>query len=230
MGVTKRFFSALDEIFKLEPSVIIVEDDCLLGRSFFFFAQNCLQKYRHDERVALVTAHRPTSSVRRSTVYFDEFPRIWGWATWDSEWFSFREGRKQNQELPNYLGLALSKIRSTTVKVMAKQLYTPNNFHSNWDVQFASHLLVNNLLSVSPPKNAVENLGAENGTHRQDWSFLELPRPAAISSYLRMPPASARTTFDVGIEDSIRLTRWALALMKSPKRGLSKLLSMKRSL
>ena len=230
LGIKRRFYSALDEIFSIEEQLIIVEDDCLLQESFFPFAQKCLETYGKDERVAMVSAHRPTASLHRSRVFFDEFPRIWGWATWAHTWKSFREPQKRTDfQLQSHLDTAVRNIKPFTVRMMARDLYTPSNFEANWDIELATHILTNKLLTVTPPRNAVENLGTENGTHRQEWAFVELPKPRKIPSSLNLTSAIERGLMQVFLEDLVRMTRWSLALTLNPRRALLKLIKMVQS-
>ena len=225
MGIKGRIYSALDYIFDVEEQLIIVEDDCLLEESFFFFAQDCLEVYKREHAVAMVSAHRPIPSLSQSKVFFDEVPRIWGWGTWASTWQSFRAEPQQMSDslLQGRLSEAVRAIRPLTSRLMAKDLYTTTNAKENWDIEFSSHILRSRLLTVSPPLNAVFNAGIENGTHTHEWAFIELPKSRKVKSNLRLTPAVARSDLQVIIEDFLRIFRWSKAFIKNPKAALNKL-------
>ncbi len=55
LGCKKRIASGIDWVFSQVPEAIILEDDCLPDPSFFRFCEDMLIRYRHDERVGMVS-------------------------------------------------------------------------------------------------------------------------------------------------------------------------------
>lgn len=87
MGLRARVSSGLTWVFSQVEEAVILEDDCLPDPSFFPYCAELLDRYRHDERVMLVSgdnAHgfRP----RDASYYFTRYALIWGWATWRRAW------------------------------------------------------------------------------------------------------------------------------------------------
>ena len=56
LGCGRAVSEAISWFFENESEGIIIEDDCLLDTSFFRFAAEMLERYRNDERIALISA------------------------------------------------------------------------------------------------------------------------------------------------------------------------------
>lgn len=226
LGLRSRFFKALDEVFDREEAAIIIEDDCLVELSFFTFAARCLDFYQEDKKIVIVSSHRPVSFPGNSSVVFDEVTRIWGWATWADRWKAFRACAPANLADHDSRAGLLAKIRSTTWRIMARSLFTAEMSSNSWAVGLSIYALQNGLLSVSPPRNAVTNLGALGGTHSQDWAFVELPKSKPVLDGTKFNLAKIRPNTHVCYEDLVRVGRWSIAAAKRPGKALKKLNSL----
>lgn len=227
LGLRTRFLSALDEIFELEACAVIIEDDCLVELSFFSFAERCLSFYEGDSSVCTVSAHRPISIPGGSRVVFDEVTRIWGWATWADRWWAFRSSPPVDLQDETVRSHILSRVRSKTWRLMAQQIFTRESASENWDVSLAVYALGADLWSVTPPKNAMRNLGSRNGTHHQEWASLELPKTRPVPAGMKLTSPFRRPEVHVWWEDAVRALRWLIASVRSPVRALEKLRSLR---
>jgi len=226
LGLPARFLTALDHVFSREGSAIIIEDDCLVELSFFHFASRCLELYRSNKEVFIVSAHRPVSYPGSSDVVFDEITRIWGWATWADRWKAFRQSPPIDLKDSAVRGSLLTKVRSRTWRLMARNLFTQEMGSNSWAVGLTTYALQAGLLSVSPPKNAVQNLGALSGTHAQDWAFIELPWSRHIPERPNLAMALRRPSSMFWFEDFIRSSRWARAALRRPRKAFQKIRSL----
>lgn len=223
LGLPGRFLTALDEIFSKEERAIIIEDDCLVDLGFFQFAFKCLELYQSDDDVFIVSAHRPVSFPGNTKAVFDEVTRIWGWATWADRWKAFRESPPVDLEDAALRKDLLNKVRSRTWRLMARNLFTKEMASHSWAIGLTTYSLQAGLLSVSPPKNAVENLGAFSGTHAQDWATTELPRSRPIRERTKLSIPMPRGNSMVWFEDLIRASRWTLAALRRPGKAVKKI-------
>jgi hypothetical protein len=84
IGIT----SAMDWFFSHVEEGIIFEDDCLPDQSFFPFCQELLERYRHDERIMMISGDNFQFGRRRTdySYYFSRYPHTWGYATWRRVW------------------------------------------------------------------------------------------------------------------------------------------------
>ena len=88
LGCKKRVSSGIDWIFEQVEEAIILEDDCLPDPSFFQFCEEMLARYRHDDRIAMISGDNflfGQVPVPES-YYFSRYCHIWGWASWRRAW------------------------------------------------------------------------------------------------------------------------------------------------
>jgi hypothetical protein len=88
LGCKAGVSGGLEWFFSQEEEGIIVEDDVLPESTFFDFCDEMLDRYRHDERVAMIAGSNLVSKehVARNSYFFTYYCNIWGWATWRRVW------------------------------------------------------------------------------------------------------------------------------------------------
>jgi hypothetical protein len=80
-----------DWFFGQEEEGVILEDDIEPAQSFFWFAQELLEKYRHDERVWAIVGNnmaddRPDADTPSYWPLAHGYGAYWGWAGWRRSW------------------------------------------------------------------------------------------------------------------------------------------------
>lgn len=169
LGCKKRVLSGLSQIFSMEEEVIVLEDDCIPAPSFFTFCEYALNKYRHDNRIALISG----SNLMSHLVSIDEshglsmYINCWGWAGWKKTW----EVLDQNL----YLADIKNQIRNSTnfnSLPMARKKYWIEIFKLSvasktiWDFYLQHAFFKNNLYAIFPKNNYIKNIGFNNdATH-----------------------------------------------------------------
>jgi hypothetical protein len=192
LGVSGAISWALEN----EDRVIIIEDDILAVPAFFSFAENLLEKYKDDERIAMISANQYTPIEIEADYMFTKYGHIWGWATWKRVWDKFdvnipeiesavNEGLKEfkfvnikeHKYFRKYFRLWMEKIK--------------NKVDNAWGPQFVFFRNANNLLSVAPKVNLASNIGttssrtdnvAKNNNHYyvSDSSFVLKKHPKIV--------------------------------------------------
>lgn len=160
---------AINWFFDNEDEGIILEDDCLPNPSFFSFCDNLLEFYRSDDRVAMISGNNFQRGMLRGSYsyYFSRIPHIWGWATWKRSW--------------SYYQLSISfwpswKTSDCWIKTFpnnSERRYWQSIFDAvydgridTWDYSWVASMLYNDLLSVMPNSNLVQNIGFDaSATH-----------------------------------------------------------------
>lgn len=186
IGCFKGISLSIDWFFSKVDKGIILEDDCVPTKDFFFFCKEMLQKYKNDERVMHIAGYNFQRGWRREnySYYFSKYPYIWGWATWKRAWKKYDPQVKLSQLIlnkkylkdifPNYFERRY--VEGILRSFLSKKADT-------WDVQWVFTLLANNGLSIVPNKNLVENIGFEgHHTHTKP-----------IDSYLSMKTDNLRS-------------------------------------
>lgn len=191
LGCKYACSSGISWFFDNVEEGIILEDDCLPAQSFFWFCQTLLEKYRHDERIAMISGNNFQNEINRSegSYYFSRIPHIWGWATWRRTWKQYDVDMKT---FPVFL--KQNQIKNiyddkSTQKCWLKIFNTAyNGLIDSWDYPLVYSIQIQNRLCINPTVNLVENIGfGEEGTHTKDkragiprHEILEITHPEFI--------------------------------------------------
>lgn len=173
LGLRERVFTGLDQVFSIEDSAIILEDDCLPSQTFFGFASELLGRYSTDSRVALVSGFNFAPSKRVSKDYFfSHSTYIWGWATWASTWNAFRA----SPQVEKWSTEETNSIQPTFASQIQRRefvsLMSVANTLNTWDISLAVWIRQTELLSIIPRLNLIENIGfGIEATHTKFEAF-----------------------------------------------------------
>lgn len=101
LGLKRAVSRAIDWFFEQVDEGIILEDDCVPNRSFFYFCGQMLSRYRHDERIMAISGNnfQEQSDPSGDSYYFSIYNHIWGWATWRRAWRLYDEQMKMWPQL-----------------------------------------------------------------------------------------------------------------------------------
>jgi hypothetical protein len=218
LGCGRRITSGLDFAFGIAEEAIIFEDDCLADPTFFPFAWEMLERYRHDDRVFMVSGNNFLSSERpgQDSYYFSRIPHCWGWATWRRAWEQFEfdtPGWTTTRDPDVFYGPP--RIQ----EFLGRQLdETITGRIDTWDYQWQYFMGVKRSLSIVPASNLVENVGfGADATHTTTESPTLMIPPRPIAFPLKHPDLVAQ---DVGRdEDEHRvLYAWLKEKKQTPLR------------
>ena len=93
LGCRVGVSTALSWFFSEVERGIIVEDDCLPDPSFFDFCEKCLEAFKDDSRIKIISGQNPFGKFTTTTdVVFSKYPFIWGWASWRRAWNEYDIG------------------------------------------------------------------------------------------------------------------------------------------
>ncbi len=162
LGCKVAVSEAISWFFDNVNEGIIIEDDCLPNKSFFYFCQTLLEKYRNDDRVMQIGGVNFQDGNKRSdgSYFFCRKNHIWGWATWKRSW------QKYDVKISNYPKFKESNQLKYIFKNerMNEILYKKfdevyENRIDTWDIQWEYTILSNNGLVILPEVNLVSNIG-----------------------------------------------------------------------
>ena len=180
--------SGISWFFENENEGIIIEDDCVLSRDFYFFSQELLKKYRDNKSVFQICASNfQDGNIRNDgDYYFSRFNHIWGWASWKRSWEKF------DLSLNNFDQAIINKaiddnFNDFFVRIYWKiMVYYSKQFkYDTWDFQWMICMWIQKSYCITPNVNLVRNIGfGKNSTNTDNslskWSNMEeknLPRP-----------------------------------------------------
>jgi hypothetical protein len=162
LGCKKRISSGLDWVFDNVEEAIVLEDDCLPHPSFFRFCEENIERYRHDQRVMMISGDNFQFGRQKTShsYYFSSYAHIWGWATWRRAW------RHYDVDMNLWPEIKEGGWLDTLFERRAVATFWLNNFDAvsrgeidTWDYQWAFALFVNSGLSILPSVNLISNIG-----------------------------------------------------------------------
>ena len=162
LGCKRRVSSGIDWVFDIVDEAIILEDDCLPHPTFFRFCEEMLEKYRDDERIAMISGDNFQFGRKRTeySYYFSRYTHIWGWASWRRAWENYDVDMKQWPEirdvgwLEDFLG---SKVSYLYWKYIFENVY--NGKIDTWDYQWVFACWAQSVMAIMPSVNLISNIG-----------------------------------------------------------------------
>ena len=184
LGCKKRVSSGIDWVFEQVEEAIILEDDCLPEPTFFRFCQEMLTRYRHDQRIGMVSGDN-FQFYRRyvdDSYYFSKYVHIWGWATWRDRWTGSYDVTMVKWPRVRDEGRLADLVGDEREAVYWGKIFERvyRGEIETWDYQWVFANWVEGRLSILPAMNLISNIGfSENATHTTGVSPLaNLPTEA----------------------------------------------------
>lgn len=155
--------------FSLADKVIVLEDDVVPSQSFFPFCKEMLDRYEHDERIAMIAGFN-TDEITPDVpddYFFTSFQSIWGWASW----------RRVAQRWESDYAFMHDAYNMRQLKALARQRGYRNTmlqmFHDHsvsgkeyFETIYWADMILNSGLTIMPTKNLVNNVGlTADSTH-----------------------------------------------------------------
>lgn len=182
LGLNHRLTSGLDWVFSQVEEAIILEDDCLPHPSFFRFCQELLTKYRHDQRIMMVSGNNFQEGPARteSSYYFSRIFHIWGWATWRRAWKHYDDSLKLWPEFGSKGWLNSITADPNAQRFFHKmfQDHLEGRHILSWDYRWNLSCWLQNGISIMPNVNLVSNVGfghAATYAHNSDSTVSNIP-------------------------------------------------------
>ncbi len=147
-----------------EEYVIVLEDDVMVHESFFRFMQEMLERYKDDERIAMVSGSNYSPMLESNTDYYfcQSGHTGGGWATWKRVWDGFSLCEEVDDK---YLSKDFLRLVSINDKVANrrrrsfKRMKKAGVGNSTWDVMFSYYRITRKLLSIVPRSHLSSNIG-----------------------------------------------------------------------
>lgn len=193
LGCKRRVSSGIDWVFEQVEEAIILEDDCLPDPTFFRFCQELLERYRHDQRIGMISGDNFQLGNRRNddSYYFSKYVHIWGWASWRDRWANSYDvamsrwpGIRDEAWLTDMVGNAREALfwHKIFERVYRGEIDT-------WDYQWVFANWVEGRMTILPAVNMISNIGFDaNATHTTGDSELANLARCPIGFPLKHPP------------------------------------------
>ncbi|TAE31405.1 MAG: glycosyltransferase family 2 protein [Candidatus Kapaibacterium sp.] len=213
LGCRGRVSSGLDWVFQEEEEAIILEDDCLPHPGFFRYAQELLERYRHDERIGLISA--ANFRIKREppySYYYSRIHPITGWASWRRVWKHYDLNMSIFPEVRDNGLLADMLGDDFSVKYWTKIFQSAyDGRESTWDYQFTFAVWMQGMVGIIPNYNQVTNIGfGAEATHITDADHPTANVPVEEMPFpMRHPPYMiTEKSFEKYVQE--HLLNWSL--------------------
>lgn len=209
LGIALAIPTAVSWVLAEHESVIVIEDDVLVGPQFLPFADEALQIWAEDEAVFSISGYNlvpPTHLARpNAPARLSRIPHSYAWATWRRAWSAFDSDMQWARSVSTTDLTSLLGSRIFALRWRQNFRHAQKQRVSTWDYQWVSSIWQHNGMCVSPNRNLVTYNGHVGGSHtRRSSAWAELP----ISSIeLDQLGANADTIeFDNGADDFLQRT------------------------
>lgn len=230
LGCKQRVATGLDWVFSQVPEAILLEDDTLPDASFFPFCEDLLARYRHDERIHMVsgfTVFEP-GQFTDASYYFSRCYHVWGWASWARAWSHYDiEMRRWPavRETPWLEELLGGEIEAQIARDIFDHTYAGRV--TTWDFQWVFASWLSGGMSVTPGANLVTNIGygaLATNERNSDHPLAQRPRhsmrfplrqPAEMRALQAADAAEWRSTFPTYFKaEPTSQSRWRRTLQR----------------
>lgn len=169
LGCGKGPAASISWFFSNVEKGIILEDDCIPNKDFFYYCAELLDKYSENDRIGIISGTCFNKKVKGPYSYrFSSYAGIWGWATWKRTWdlFAYDFDIDENdfkQKVTPFLRSREATNYWAKILHMCKEDGVNKTY---WDYQLHLSLMYAGKIHILPNKNLVSNVGFnENATH-----------------------------------------------------------------
>lgn len=178
LGIRKAIPDAISWVFTYHERIIIIEDDVIPTKNFFFFINLMLENYKDSIEIGSISGytnyiinHYPRNDAIscRLSIY----PESYAWGTWKNRWDLYCDSSVDRITLKQIY----SQTKSTLIALSWKINFTlvRLNIIDSWAYRWVASLWTNKRLTIVPNENLVTYIGTEGRTHtlqNQKWREL----------------------------------------------------------
>lgn len=168
--------TGIDWVFESVDKCIILEDDRVPDKTFFYFASYILNKYKNDPKIGYVSGVTPVTLKNiEGDYFFSKLHQLPTFGTWKNVWknriknykyVSDKDYEKTICKLYNH-----KRFSERMIKEFKKQKYKMK--YPNWDFMWITTCLMNNLLAVNYKNNLTKSEGNDEfANHKKQLSTI----------------------------------------------------------
>jgi glycosyltransferase involved in cell wall biosynthesis len=172
LGLANSIRSGISTVLQESNSIIVIEDDLLLGTTFLEFMNAGLTRFATDKRVASIQGFQYPVSPPLTELVAIRGADCWGWATWKDRWDSTIFDTNQ----------LLSELRSRSLEyefdLDGSMAYTKmlenqeRGLIDSWAICWHASMFLQDRVSIHPSESLVFNSGNDGlGTHKSNNSM-----------------------------------------------------------
>lgn len=166
LGLATSIRSGIDLVFEDTDSLIVIEDDLVLGVGFLDFVNSGLNFYQNHRQVASISGFQYPIDLELSGGVFLRGADCWGWGTWKDRWEDvIFDGEYLLSQLQSMKLLNAFNLDGAINYEDMLEKYCSGKLDS-WAIPWHSSMFLQNRLTLYPAKSFVSNEGGDgSGTH-----------------------------------------------------------------
>ena len=180
-------YRAITWFFENVEEGIILEDDCVPHPDFFMYCQELLERYRDNERIAVIggTNRHPERTKCECSYFFTPYSETWGWATWRRVWneydydFMVKDSDFRLKVLPFVKSYGVTQHWLELLKKM--RVDNAAGTKTYWDYQLDLKCIYQHKINIVPRVNLISNIGFNS---RATHTFCSSHANAAVYAIL----------------------------------------------
>ena len=176
IGVRNIFQKGLDWVFKFERKIIIIEDDVIIKKDFFDWADLLLEKHKNNKKISQISANNVNDKItknKKNDFFISKYSNIWGWATWKDRWESYDNTFSKLNKILRSEKIFISKNEEKYWKKYFI-LHKKNKKYGSWDFAWTYTNFLKKRYSIVPKKNLSINTGLTSGTGQNPYKLAKL--------------------------------------------------------
>ncbi|WP_051207490.1 glycosyltransferase [Butyrivibrio sp. AE3006] len=161
-GMKRNIIDGISSVINVKGSVIVVEDDIVVGKRFLEYMNRALDLYTNEKKVMAISSYTPpVNKAKLDDYYFLPWFNCWGWATWEDRWRLFDDD--VNKLVCNTSKREINHINyNGSYKGMWEQVLANNNGSlKSWAIFFFVAICKNNGLVLYSKDGFSSNIGAD---------------------------------------------------------------------
>jgi len=180
LGCSLAGKTAWDWVFSQEDEIIFLEDDGLVSRSFFYYCQVLLKKYKDDQRIAYIGGVNYGLKYGDASYYFSLLPAAtYSMATWKRvyDMYEYKMGSYMEKRNCRYF---ITNFPSKFMYRFMRQKFDEyvRKGGNTYDIQMNYLAYKNRMYSIHPNINLSSNIGLSGGgannNFRQDSKIVKM--------------------------------------------------------
>lgn len=199
LGLAKSVVKGVTQIVNLFGSVIVIEDDLLVSKSFLEYMNTGLELYKDKEEVKQISGYIPSVSIQGNSAFFLPFTTSWGWGVWKRSWETLKNDSIEHRlsSFSWFDKYSFNLLNAVDYFEMLKDQM--NEKIDSWAIVWYLNVFLKKGVILYPSKSLVKNIGFDNsGTHpvESDIYHTDLEN-VSIESFPDIPSIDFKRFIDI---------------------------------
>jgi hypothetical protein len=203
LGLKNSLVLGISEVLGIHNSVIVLEDDLVIGPFALNYFLRGLNEYRDISQVVSICGYAvgDPDGVNKGFAHFLPMTHPWGWATWRDRWQAHMSGTADQASMDSAsfrASMNVFGLRNYRAMLRAAD----RGLVSSWWIYWQLNAVNRHSVSLFPKQSHVSNEGLRSGTHssRANLFIYALSNKAISQSPTELP---AEVTIDFNALDRI---------------------------